>query len=73
MSEKPLRTGATAVYPYSPKLERQFKFTSRFGEEVLLSRVDMKAKEIHLPRGVCPLGAVDDRDPGEPVAFPKSS
>ena len=72
MSEKPLRTGATAVYPYSPKLERQFKFTSRFGEEVLLSRVDMKAKEIHVPRGVCPLGVIDQRDPGEPVAFPKS-
>ena len=44
MSAKPLRTGATAVYPYSAKLERQFKFTSRFGDEVLLSRVDRRRR-----------------------------
>jgi superfamily II DNA or RNA helicase len=72
MHEKPLRTGATAVYPYSPKLERLYKFTSRFGEEVPLCRVDLTNSEIHLPRAICQAGGVDQRVVGEPVSFPKT-
>ena len=72
MHEKPLRTGATAVYPYSPKLERRFKFTSRFGDEVLLSTIDLTKSEIHLPRAVCPVGEKDERVDGDPVVFPKT-
>ena len=70
-SAKPISTGATAVYPYSPTLERGMKFESRFGEEVLLSRVDLENKLIHVPRALCPVGLKDERVFGEPVEFPK--
>jgi len=70
MHEKPLATGAEAVYKYSPKLERRFRFVSRFGEEVLLHRVSPDKKFIYLPRAVCPIGVKDERDPGEVVDFP---
>lgn len=70
--DKPLRTGATAVYPFKPMLERRYKFVSRFGEEVLLHRSDQANGVIHLPRGLCPLGTVDDRIDGEVVHFPKA-
>lgn len=69
MHEKPLLTGAVAVYPYSPKLERKFKFLSRFGDEVLLHAVENG--HIHLPRALCPIGAEDERTDGAPAAFPK--
>ena len=72
MHDRPLRTGASAVYAYKPGLERRFRFTSRFGEEVSLCRVDPDAKVIYLPRGVCPVGEVDERDWGDPVQFPKA-
>jgi superfamily II DNA or RNA helicase len=71
MHEPPLRTGATAVYAYKPGLERRFKFTSRFGEEVKLCTVDHGKHEIHLPRAVCPVGPVDLRTDGEAVVYPK--
>jgi superfamily II DNA or RNA helicase len=69
--DKPTSTGATAVYPYSAAIERQYKFTSRFGDEVLLHRVDKKNKTIHLPRGLCPVSVNDNRADGEVVIFPK--
>ena len=65
--DKPLRTGATAVYPYSPKLERQYRFTSRFDEEVLLHARDNG--ELHLPRALCPVGEIDLRSDGAPASF----
>jgi len=68
--DKPLRTGAVATYPFSAKLARQYRFTSRFGEEVLLHRVD--GNLIHLPRGLCPVGEIDERADGEVVHFPKA-
>jgi superfamily II DNA or RNA helicase len=67
--DKPISTGATAVYPYTPMIERKYKFTSRFGDEVLLHKV--VGDTIHLPRALCPLGAKDLRDPGKKVVFPK--
>ena len=66
----PLSTGATAVYPYSERLAEKFMFTSRFGEEVPLYRVDPKQKTIHLPRELCPIGHEDERVIGETVEFP---
>ncbi len=68
MKDKPLSTGATAVYPYKPQYEKRFKFTSRFGDEVLLHRVEGDA--IHLPRALCPLSDNDNRSDGEFVVFP---
>lgn len=68
--DKPLRTGATAVYPFKPNLERKYRFMSRFGDEVLLHRVE--GKVIHLPRALCPVGQADERVDGEAVHFPKA-
>jgi superfamily II DNA or RNA helicase len=68
---QPLRTGATAVYPYSKALEKKFQFESRFNETVPLCRVDAGQGLIYLPRAVCPVGPNDERDPGEVVMFPK--
>lgn len=69
-TDQPLSTGATAVYPYSKKLERQYRFKSRFDDEVLLHELDGLGN-IHLPRALCPLGKVDERDDGEDVIFAK--
>jgi superfamily II DNA or RNA helicase len=69
--DKPKRYGATAVYPLTASLEKRYRFTSRFGDEVLLHSVDGKANEIHLPRALCPVGDTDLRQLGEPVVFPK--
>ena len=67
--DKPLCTGACAVYPYSPKVERQYRFTSRFGDEVLLSaRV---GDELWLPRALCPVADLDERTDGTKVGFPR--
>ena len=65
--DKPLRTGSTAVYPYKPQLESKYRFTSRFGEEVLLHRVE--GDVIHLPRALCPISDNDERVDGEVVHF----
>ncbi|CAA2141443.1 DEAD/DEAH box helicase [Hyphomicrobium sp. ghe19] len=67
--DTPLSTGATAVYPYKPSLEKKYRFTSRFGEDVPLYRVD--GNVIHLPRALCPVGAVDEMVDGEHVVFEK--
>lgn len=64
----PLKTDASAVYPFKPNLERKYRFMSRFGEEVLLHRVE--GDTIRLPRALCPVGKVDDRSEGEAVDYP---
>lgn len=69
MHKKPLRTAATAIYPYDKKLEDHYTFTSRFGQEVPLFRRD--GNVIHLPRALCPVGHIDERDDGDAVLFPK--
>lgn len=67
--DAPLSVGATAVYPYKPVIERKYRFTSRYGEEVPLCRVD--GQHIHLPRALCPVGGLDQRVDGQKVVFPK--
>lgn len=67
--DAPLSTGSSAVYPRKASLEKQYRFTSRFGEEVLLHRVD--GNVIHLPRALCPIADNDEMDDGEVVKFPK--
>jgi superfamily II DNA or RNA helicase len=69
MTERPLVTGATAVYAYDPALEERFRFTARFGDEVRLFSVH--GGLIHLPRALCPLGLKDQRVHGDVVEFPK--
>lgn len=69
--DKPIATRASAVYPYKPMLERKYRFVSRFGDEVLLHRVDKKNGLIYLPRGLCPIGQEDQRREGVPVQFKK--
>lgn len=67
--DMPLSTGATAVYAYKKHFEDKYKFTSRFGDEVLLYRVD--GNVIHLPRALCPVSDNDNRHDGLFVEFPK--
>lgn len=67
--DTPISVGAEAAYPYSAKLERQYVFTSRYGEEVPLHRVE--GNLIYLPRALCPVGGEDLRTDGQPVVFPK--
>ena len=66
----PLSTGATAVYPYSVKLDRKYRFTSRFDDEVSLCYREGEDL-IHLPRALCPVGTKDMRNAGIDVVFPK--
>lgn len=68
--DKPLSTGASAVYPYSKQLEKKYRFTSRFDDEVLLHKV--VGDTIHLPRALCPVSDNDHRSSGLPVVFPKA-
>lgn len=67
--DKPLFTGTAAVYPYQPSLEKKYRFTSRFGEEVLLHK--RRDDYIELPRALCPVGAIDRMSDGDAVEFPK--
>lgn len=70
-TDKPLRTGAYAVYPFKPQIERKYRFTSRFDDEVLLHRVSPDGKTILLPRALCPpVGDIDDRC-DYPLTYPK--
>lgn len=68
MTEPPLSTGRTAVYPYSYALERKFRFTTRFDDVINLAV--REGDYIHLPRAVCPIGDNDNRHEGKPVIFP---
>ncbi len=68
-NEPPLECSGAAVYSLKPILEKKYRFTSRFDEEVLLHRV--KGDKILLPRALCPVGPNDKRAIGEPVKFPK--
>lgn len=69
--DKPVLTDAVAMYPFSRKMEREYRFTSRFDEEVLLHKVSVDGKWIALPRALCPVGEIDGRVIGKPVKFPK--
>lgn len=67
--DAPLFTRASAVYPFKTVIEKKYRFTSRFGDEVLLHKV--VGDKIYLPRALCPVGPNDQRVEGVQVAFPK--
>ncbi len=69
--DKPLITDAVALYPYSKAMEKDYRFTTRFDDEVLMHRVSVDKKYIALPRALCPLGIQDMRVDGKVVDFPK--
>lgn len=65
MTEPPLFTAATAVYPYSPDLERKFKAHTSFGDPFQLSR--RQGDLLQVPRALCPVANDDRRDPGQDI------
>lgn len=73
MVEKPpLRVGASAVFPLDLKLQKKLRFTSRFGDEVLLH--DVRDGELHVPRALAPVRSDDTVDEtiwSNPVDYPK--
>ena len=71
-SDPPLSLGAVAVYPYSKTKEKNYRFQSKFDDEVLLHRVSPDGKFIFLPRALCPVGPDDARVSGLAVDYPKS-
>src|SRR4051812_12292638 len=68
--DPPLSYGASAAYKYTPALERKYKFTDRFEQEVLLHR--REGDLIHLPRALCPVGPHDQRALGDHALFAQS-
>ena len=66
--DAPLSYGAGASYMFKFVLEKKYRFTSRYGDEVLLHRRD--GDHIVLPRALCPVGAKDLRTNGVPGHFP---
>lgn len=68
--DAPLSYGASAIYDYKPQIERRYKFTSRFGDEVLLYKLSKDKKQVSLPRALCPVGGQDLRVDGDVVTFP---
>jgi len=64
--EKPLWTDACANYPYDKQLLNTYRFTSRFGEEVLLAKLNADGT-IALPRALCPIADDDSRVEGEAI------
>jgi len=71
-TDPPFSVGAAASYHYSAKLAKQYRFESRFGDDVPLHRVSDDGKTIFLPRGLCPIpDEADYRVDGVSVAYPK--
>lgn len=72
VSERPVSTGATAIYPSSrgDDLARRFESVSRFGEPVVLWSI--VGDELHLPRAVCPIGVRDLRSDGVAIEIASS-
>jgi superfamily II DNA or RNA helicase len=68
MSHAPLSYGAMAEYPASADLRKKFSTHSRFGDDILLFE-ETKNGTLLVPRGVCPIGANDNRTKGVPMAF----
>ena len=70
--DPPISYGAMAEYRLTAAIERKYRFTSRFGDEVLLYEADKAANRAYLPRALCPVGPNDLRDRGEAVVYPKA-
>lgn len=67
ISEQPMLTGATALYPWSEKMASKLLVRSHFDEELLL--YERVGEKMRLPRAMCPMGKVDKRVVGIPVSF----
>lgn len=57
--KQPLRTGATAVYQYTPSLESLFMVNPKFEEP--FSMAFKRGNVLHVPRGCVPIGTEDFR------------
>lgn len=64
---KPETTRAWSVVPYSAELEKQLTVWSRFDEEIHLS--ERYGNKLFVPRGMFPLGNIDNRADGLRVVF----
>lgn len=64
---QPRSTGAMAAYPWTATLEGQFKFISKYGDEVNMSH--REGALLLVPRECVPLGKEDYRTRFEPVAI----
>lgn len=67
VSTQPEATGAWASYPYDEKLAQRFRLVDRFDNPYLLYKA--QNGKLFLPRGFCPMGAVDKRITGHAVDF----
>ena len=59
VDEQPIQTGAMSVFPWSAEFENKFKFISRFGDQVNMSK--REGNLLHIPRGCAPIGVHDYR------------
>lgn len=62
LTEQPILTEASAVYPYSVDLQKKFTLTSRFGD--VYRCFIRKEDKIYLPREIAPTGKIDRRGEG---------
>jgi len=64
----PIRTAAVSLLEYNPGLHSVYKFTSKFGDEVDMARVE--GNMLAVPRQTAPIGMEDWRaDPSLPAAI----
>lgn len=65
--KKPMKTGGTSIYPYSPELESLFVFKPKYSDEISMAvRV---GNTLHVPRECVPLGEEDHRVYKTPIAI----
>jgi superfamily II DNA or RNA helicase len=67
VAHQPKFTGAMACYDYHPLIQKEFKFITRFGDEVDASY--REGNLLYVPREAVPLGAMDYRRAYPPVAI----
>lgn len=67
LSQQPLKTAGTAIYPYSAVIEEIFRFTPKFGEP--MSMAVRVGNTLHVPRECVPIGVEDHRVYKVPVAI----
>ena len=72
VGDKPLSTGAAAIYPFSDKLVKEFTAVSKYEDPFPMYRLLGNGTRIALPREYCPLSANDRREPGEACTFKSS-
>ena len=72
MHDRPLRTGRRRSTPTSPALSAGSSSRPASARRFRSAASIPTPSVIYLPRGVCPVGEVDERDWGDPVQFPKA-